>query len=107
MIVFIVFGFAFIPFWNFISKYVMSKYGLIESNRLWGKRKAYLFSLIASVVGFALLAVPGVGQHWFALGAIAFAGMNGIFLTGSNFLYQSLQGDVMDYDELRTGMTVA
>jgi len=50
------------------------------------------------------MGVPGKGAFWFALGAVVLAGSSGIFLTVYHFLYQSLQGDCMDYDELVTGM---
>eukprot|EP01114_Cavostelium_apophysatum_P012749 TRINITY_DN2924_c0_g1_i2.p1 TRINITY_DN2924_c0_g1~~TRINITY_DN2924_c0_g1_i2.p1 ORF type:complete len:654 (-),score=128.04 TRINITY_DN2924_c0_g1_i2:1306-3267(-) len=91
MITFIASSFLGIPFWSLISK-------------KFGKRKAYGFSIGASVVATACLAIPRQGQIWLAIGLAAFAGMNGIFLTNSNFLYQSLQGDVVDYDEFRTGL---
>jgi GPH family glycoside/pentoside/hexuronide:cation symporter len=91
MTIFIVSGFLFIPFWTFIS-------------RLWGKRKAYIMSLTVAFVGYSLMALPGENQFVLAAVVTALSGMSGIFLTTSNFLYLSLQGDVVDYDEFKTGL---
>ena len=70
-------GFVFIPFWNWVA-------------RLWGKRKAYGLSLVGSVIGFTLMAIPRKGDLVLAIAVTAFAGMSGIFLTTYNFLYQVL-----------------
>jgi len=91
MLVFILSGFVFIPLWNRISV-------------LWGKRKAYLLALISSFIGLSLMVVPQKHQFILALITTMIAGMGGIGLTTYNFLYQSIQGDVIDYDELRTGL---
>eukprot|EP01114_Cavostelium_apophysatum_P020861 TRINITY_DN7111_c0_g1_i1.p1 TRINITY_DN7111_c0_g1~~TRINITY_DN7111_c0_g1_i1.p1 ORF type:complete len:632 (-),score=97.87 TRINITY_DN7111_c0_g1_i1:31-1926(-) len=90
MSVFIASGFIFVPVWNLVARW-------------WGKRKAYMIQLWFSVAGWTVLAFADRFPIWLVVLTTIFAGMSGIFLTGMNFLYQSLQGDVMDYDELRTG----
>ncbi len=75
MTVFIATGFLFIPFWNLIA-------------RKWGKRKAYVFSLLTSFVGLTLMILPQEGQKMLALLGVSIAGMSGIMsLTTTNFLY--------------------
>jgi len=68
------------------------------------KKTAYATSLVVSVIGMSLMGIPGKGQLGFAITVAVIAGSSGIFLTLYNFLFQSLQGDAIDYDELLTGM---
>jgi GPH family glycoside/pentoside/hexuronide:cation symporter len=91
LIIFIASAFVFIPVWKLIAG-------------RFGKRKAYLIANICALLAWSSMAIPTKGQFWFALAVTAATGATGIPLTYSNFLYQSIQGDCIDYDELRTGL---
>eukprot|EP01103_Thecamoeba_quadrilineata_P016904 TRINITY_DN5809_c0_g1_i2.p1 TRINITY_DN5809_c0_g1~~TRINITY_DN5809_c0_g1_i2.p1 ORF type:complete len:608 (-),score=66.25 TRINITY_DN5809_c0_g1_i2:33-1856(-) len=91
----VVSGFTFIPVWNFISNY---------KNKLY----AYRLTLFLGFVAYCLMIIPLIPSELLATKLVAllvasFYGCTGVSMTYTNFLYLSLQGDVLDYDELLTG----
>lgn len=83
-------SFALVPLWEFLAK-------------TWGKRKAYLLANLVSIPFFALMALPREGDFWLPLLLVTVIGGTGIPITSSNFLWASMNGDCIEYDELQTG----
>eukprot|EP01103_Thecamoeba_quadrilineata_P009754 TRINITY_DN1970_c0_g1_i1.p1 TRINITY_DN1970_c0_g1~~TRINITY_DN1970_c0_g1_i1.p1 ORF type:complete len:582 (+),score=63.53 TRINITY_DN1970_c0_g1_i1:308-2053(+) len=76
----------------------------------FGKSRTYQLTLFGSAFVLILICLPGylplktLFTKIFVTVLITIYGLNGTAMTFSNSLYLSLQGDVIDYDELLTGL---
>ena len=79
-----------IPFWSYVAEHPRSS-----------KKQATLVSWACSLVIAGLLLPLGEGQF---VAAVVLCFLLGATMAGWNFLFFALQADVVDYDELHTGV---
>ncbi|KNC53389.1 uncharacterized protein AMSG_12211 [Thecamonas trahens ATCC 50062] len=84
-------AFVFIPFWTWLAARV-------------GKKRTYLLSMGVAVVAFSTIVLVRSGDKVAAVLVSFCAGASGLSLNAYNFLFQSLLADIIEYDELRTGV---
>lgn len=84
-------AFVFIPFWTWLSSRT-------------GKKKTYLISMAVAIIAFSAIVLVKPGQKAAAIAVSFCAGASGLSLNAYNFLFQSLLADIIEYDELRTGV---